>query len=473
MKLGVCLTSGGIRKLISENYPLLSILIGIVLFSITLGPFKNGDTQLEYEAASGVIKWGMPYMKYYGDMINQPPLGFYTEALFFKIFGLSFDNGVALIMLFGLGCTVLVYKLGEVLYGKKTGLLAAALFASTPWQLVLSRSFLIDVQCLFFSLLCLFVGIYAIRKDSEGLFMVSGTLFAIALLTKFFAIFTLIPLALFYFRYRQKNLRRISAVAAYFLPALLLFFLWYDVIWGRGILYLETHAAFSHDDFISVNANGVAPSYFFVGTFLLNYGLGWFFVGAVGLSLLVCLLLRKFFSRFLVFDLICLATIVSVVGVNTFLGAGLNLSFPYNNAIKYDYQSLPFFSLLAASLASKCVSLFHSAESKRKLKKLLFFSVASIGLFLLAAAIFANLYSAQLFSFWPSLLFRVEMGKDAGYFFINSNPIARIGFELDVQHLGFAFLIAGLLWAGRHKLGGLLKHVSRWTDRKRRLAVQG
>jgi 4-amino-4-deoxy-L-arabinose transferase-like glycosyltransferase len=459
MKLGVCLTSGGIRKLISENYPLLSILIGIALISITIGPFQNGDTQLEYDAASGVIKWGMPYMKYYGDMINQPPLGFYVEALFFKIFGLSFGNGVALITLFGLGCTILVYKIGEVLYGKTTGLLAAALFASTPWQFVLSRSFLIDVQCLFFSLLCLFVGIYAIRKDSEGLFMVSGTLFAIALLTKFFAIFTLIPLALFYFRYRQKNLRRISAVAAYFLPALLLFFLWYDVIWGRGLLYADSHTALSHDDFVSVNASGVAPSYFFVGTFLLNYGLGWFFIGAVVLSLLVCLLRRKFFSRFLVFDLICLVTIVSVVGVNTFLGVGLNLSFPYNNAVKYDYQSLPFFSLLAASLASKCFSLFHSAGSKRKLSKLLFFSVALVGLFLLAASIFANLYSAHLFSLWPSLLFRVELGKDVGYSFINSKPIERIGFELGFQHLGFAFLIAGLLWAGRHKLEGLIKVV--------------
>lgn len=457
MKLGVCLTSGGIRKLISENYPLLSILIGIALISITIGPFQNGDTQLEYDAASGVIKWGMPYMKYYGDMINQPPLGFYVEALFFKLFGLSFGNGVALVTLFGLGCTILVYKIGEVLYGKTTGLLAAALFASTPWQFVLSRSFLIDVQCLFFSLLCLFVGIYAIRKDSEGLFMVSGALFAIALLTKFFAIFTLIPLALFYFRYRQKNLRRISAMAAYFLPALLLFFLWYDVIWGRGLLYADSHTALSHDDFVSVNASGVAPSYFFVGTFLLNYGLGWFFIGAVVLSLLVCLLRRKFFSRFLVFDLICLVTIVSVVGVNTFLGVGLNLSFPYNNAVKYDYQSLPFFSLLAASLASKCFSLFHSAGLKRKLSKLLFFSVALVGLFLLAASIFANLYSAHLFSLWPSLLFRVELGKDVGYLFINSKPIERIGFELGFQHLGFAFLIAGLLWAGRHKLEGLIK----------------
>jgi len=454
------LEKDSIRKLISENYPLLGILIGVALLSVTMGPFHNGDTQLEYEAASGVIRWGMPYLKYYGDMINQPPLGFYIEALFFKIFGLSFDTGVALITLFGLGCTVLVYKIGKVLYGKTTGLLAAALFASTPWQLVLSRSFLIDVQCLFFSLLCLFVGIHAIRKDSKELFMVSGTLFAIALLTKFFAIFTLVPLALFYFHYRQKNLRRIFAVVAYFLPALLLFFLWYDVIWGRGLLYGDSHAAFSHDDFVSFNATGVVPSYFFVGTFLLNYGLGWFFMGAVVLSLLVCLLLRKVFSKFLVFDLICLATIVSVVSVNTFLGAGLNLSFPYNNAVKYNYQSLPFFSLLAASLASKCLSLFHSARSKRKLNKLLFFSVALVGLFLLAAAMFANLYSAHLFSLWPSLQFRVEMDKDAGYFFFNSKPIDRIGFEVDVQHLGFAFMISGLLWASRHKLDGLLKLVA-------------
>jgi 4-amino-4-deoxy-L-arabinose transferase-like glycosyltransferase len=453
------LEKGSIRKLLSENYPLLSILIGIVLLSVTMGPFKNGDTQLEYEAASGVIRWGIPYMKYYGDMINQPPLGFYIEAVFFKIVGLSFGNGVALITLFGLGCAVLVYKIGKVLYGKTTGLLAVALFASTPWQLVLSRSFLIDVQCLFFSLLCLFVGIHAIRKDSLKLFMVSGILFAIAFLTKFFAIFTLIPLALFYFHYRQKNLRRIFAVGAYFLPALFLFFLWYEVIWGRGLFYADSHATFSHDDFVSFNASGVVPSYFFVGTFLLNYGLGWFFMGAVVLSLLVCLLLRKLFSKFLVFDLICLATIVSVVSVNTFLGAGLNLSFPYNNAIKYDYQSLPFFSLLAASLASKCFSLFHSLRSKRKLKKLLFFSVALVGLFLLAASIFANLYSANLFSLWPSLLFRVEMGKDVGYSFINSKPIERIGLELDIQHLGFAFLIAGLLWASRHKLEGLAKLV--------------
>ena len=120
--------------------------------------------------------------------MNQPPLGFYIEALFFKIFGSSINTDVTLITLFGLGSTVLVYKIGKELYGKPTGLFAAALFALTPWELVLSRSFLIDAQCLFLSLLCLFIGIIAIRKGSFKLFM-SGVIFAAAFLTKFFAVY--------------------------------------------------------------------------------------------------------------------------------------------------------------------------------------------------------------------------------------------------------------------------------------------
>ena len=36
------LDKDGIRKLLSENYPLLSILIGIVLVSVSIGPIKTG-----------------------------------------------------------------------------------------------------------------------------------------------------------------------------------------------------------------------------------------------------------------------------------------------------------------------------------------------------------------------------------------------------------------------------------------------
>ena len=354
--------SSRLRELLAENYLLLAILVGVVLVSVSIGPFVNGDVDWEYSAALGVIRWGMPYAFTFGNMMNQPPLGFYVAALFFIFFGSSIDTGVVLMTFLGLGCIMAVYKIGDTLYGKPTGLVAAVLFALSPWELVLSRTFLIDMQCLFFSLLCLLVGIYAIRKDSFKLALVSGTLFAAAFLTKLFAVYTVIPLMLLFMYYRPKKLKRaLSLLIAFLLPGILFTLLWYHAFSGQGLL-----SVISHDDFGDYNSAGIVPSYFFVGNFLLNYALGVFFVSAAFSSLLFCFFRRKLFSKVVAFDLICLATIMLIVAVNTFLGAGLNLKSPYNNAIKYDYQALPFFSLLAASLVGKCLSLFYSAKTKKK-----------------------------------------------------------------------------------------------------------
>lgn len=82
-----------IRELLSENYPLLAILIGVTLISLPIGPYRNTDTQLELSAAQGVLKWGYPYLEIKGNLFNLPPLGFYTAALFFLVFGSTMDNG--------------------------------------------------------------------------------------------------------------------------------------------------------------------------------------------------------------------------------------------------------------------------------------------------------------------------------------------------------------------------------------------
>jgi hypothetical protein len=241
-------------------------------------------------------------------------------------------------------------------------------------------------------------------------------------------------------------------LATFVLPVLLFAFLWYQVILGEGLF-----SVFHHADFGDYNSSDVVPSYFFVGNFLLNYGLGWFFISATVFSLLICFLHRKVFSKILVFDLICLTTIASVVSVNTFLGASLNLKAPYYNAIKYDYQSLPFFSLLAAALPSKCFLLLNSAKSKRKFNRVLTFSVALIGLFLVASSIFVNIVFANFFSRWNYLLFRVEMDKNVGYSLFNPTPTDKYSPLMNIQYLGFAFVLSGLAWANRHKLADALK----------------
>ena len=213
-------------RLLSEHYPLLSVLIGFLLVSFSVGPYQNGDTAWEHDAMSGVLKYGLPYAN--GNLMDQPPLGFYIQAVFAKVFGVSINNGTFLVTLFGLGCITLVYGIGKFAYNKTTGFIASALLAFSPWHLVLSRSFLIDVPCLFFSLLGLFVGLIAVRRGSFRLFVVSGIVFAAAFNTKLYAVFTLIPLLAFFFNNNPKNLKRVVTwLVAFSIPALLASYLWY------------------------------------------------------------------------------------------------------------------------------------------------------------------------------------------------------------------------------------------------------
>jgi hypothetical protein len=306
------------------------------------------------------------------------------------------------------------------------------------------------VQCLFFSLLFLFVGIHAIRKDSFKLFMLSGTIFAVALLTKFYAVFTVIPLAIFYLYCSRRNLRRIFAAAAYFAPALIIVLLWYQIVLGRSLI-----SPFGIDDFKFLNSSGAAPSFFFIGDYLLE-GIGALFLAATALSLLVSWGRRDLFAKILPFDLMCLATILIVGGVNTFLAVGMKLNSPYIGPIKYDYQFLPFVSLLAASLVSKGSILFSSIKSKEKLSRV-FFSIALFGVIILIFALLLNMSYVHQFSTWPYLLFRVDRIQDIGYSFVNPSPIGKYSFLLGVQYAGFAFVLSGLLWQFKTKLGLMRK----------------
>ena len=433
--------------LLSEHYPFLSVLIGFLLVSFSVGPYQNGDTSWEHDAMSGVLKYGLPYAN--GTLMDQPPLGFYIQAVFAKAFGLSINNGTFLVTLFGLGCITLVYGIGKFAYNKTTGFIASALLAFSPWHLVLSRSFLIDVPCLFFSLLSLFVGLIAVRRGSFRLFVVSGIVFAAAFNTKLYAVFILIPLLAFFFYNNPKNLKHmLTWLAAFSFPALLSSYLWYQTITGRGIISI-----FSHTDFITPYPGTITPTYFFVYNFLVNYGLGWFFIDAIIVSLLVVLVQRKLFRKFLVFDLICLAAVSCVVSVNTFLGAVLDLKAPFLNAFKYDYQALPFFCLLAASMTSKSIILFNSAKKKLKLNKLLQYSFALAGFFLVPASLFYNMRFVNLFSNADYLIFRVQPGVNVGYSIFNSAPTSGNILHTSIQFAGFALALSGLFWISRHKIG--------------------
>lgn len=429
-----------LKNVLKTNLSLLGILFGFILMSVATGQFSNYDSQLEYTAALGVIEWGLPYFEF-GHFINQPPLGFYTGALFLKCFGSSYAVAVTVPTLFGAGCIFLIYEIGRILYEKQTGLFAAAIFALTPWHIVLSRSFLIDAQCLFFSLLYLLVGIYATKKNSMKLLLLSGVLFGVAFLTKAFAVFMLVPLAIYYFYAGSKTVWRTFCGVMFFVPALIFTYVWYEIISTRGF-----YAAFTHDDF-NFPISGAAPSPFFVLYYLLG-AVGVFFLAAGAVSLLISFVRRKNLGKVFGSDLICLAAVAAVLGVNMFLVLGRNLICPYNNPIKYDYQFLPLFCLLAASLLNKFYSL-DLADLRGKRGKLVFV-VTLIGLALIVVSMIQNVLVLNGYVTQTGVLFSVE--GEMGYSFehIALNTEASISWAL--QWLGFAVVAFSLIWANRDRL---------------------
>jgi 4-amino-4-deoxy-L-arabinose transferase-like glycosyltransferase len=459
------------RELVNLYYPLVAILIGVVLISAVMGPYQTLDTQLEFNTTRGVLRWGYPYLDRfgepyndsYGDLFNVPPLGFYTQAVFLSIFGANMENGLILVMVFGLASTFMVFKLGKEVYGKSTGLFAAALFALAPWQLILSRAYLIDVQCLFLSLAYLYFGFLAIRKESVKLAAVSGVFFAAAFLTKQYAVFMLLPLLLWYIYHRPKNPKRIlSQLVVFSLPAVFSTLLWYQVIMGKELLYL-----INHNDFVDLNFPTVTPTYAFIPKFLVDYGLGISFVVSVVFAFVVGLLFwKRFPKRTVAFDLICLATISAIIGVELYMAVNLNLKAPYTSAVKYIYQSLPFFSWAAASLAYKSSTLLRAAGKSTKAKKSLLVAVGVLGLVLLVTPIVANMSTARQLATTDYIIFRVQPNLDVGYSFEVANPPSLDNPILIVQFFGFIMVMSGLVWESRHFIWKQLKQVANKSGQK-------
>jgi len=437
---------------LKANLPLLGILAGFILVSVATGQFTNYDSQLEYSAASGVLMWGFPYMNTVGNFINQPPIGFYISALFMGVFGASYTVAVAVTTLFGVGSIILLFKIAGLFYGRRTALLAAAIFALTPWQVAFSRLFVIDAQCLFFSLLYLFAGILAIQRNSRKLLLVSGFFLAVAFTTKLFGVFMLIPLAMYYFYHKPRVPSFKWVLPAIVVPSFVFSYLWYQVFSNRTLGFI-----FGHDDFSNFNPAGITPSYFFVANYFL-ITLGAVFLAATALSLVITFAHRKAFPKFFAFDVICLITILTVAGIDTALAVGKNLASPYVGPIKYDYQLLPLFCMLAASLAAK-LSALSEPVILRTNKIKLFRLLALAGLILLAGSVLINMQVLSNYSTRKVINFYVE--GDVNYSFENVVLFAEPVYSFAVQAIGFVFVAFSLLWANKDVLSGLTKLFSK------------
>ena len=372
------------KALLGAHNQLIGVLVAALLVAVSTGTYVNWDSQLEFQAASSVFTRGFPLVTT-GLMINQPPLGFYMDAPVFQVFGLSYNTGVSVVTAFGLGCVVLVYALGCMLYGKRTALVAAALFGIVPWHVYISRIFLIDNKNLFFSMLFLIFGVLAVRKNSQRLLLVSGVAFAVALMTKLFAVFMLVPLLLVIYLKRKEGEFKITLRNAliFLVPSFVFQAIWYGGFANQNFSGVYFNSDFTHPVLVA------DPSLMFLPITLVKSA-GWFLFAAGLFSLTLSVSYKKVFVKMLWLDAVCVGTIAAVAGLDLLFVFGFHLIVPYTSAFKYNYLALPFFCLLAASLIAKSDLLITSIDWKKKtnLIKPIF---VGIGLVLLFASMIESI----------------------------------------------------------------------------------
>lgn len=376
-----------LKHTLKTHWPIIGILTGTLLLWISLGPYTNWDAQTELEAATNTLNQGFPYLST-GYMINQPPLGFYTQALTFKTFKPTYTTGTNTVTLFGLGSLILVYTIGNQLYDKKTALIAAALFGLTPLQAFMARTFLIDAQCLFLSLLYLLAGILAIQKKSDKLVILSGTFFALALLTKLFSVYMLTPLALMLHAQKPEGFSLTQKRTLLFTaPAIITQTLWYAGFAHQNFIAVYFHSDFTHP----IQNTAFAPLFL---PKILTQTTGCFLLLAAALSLTLALLQRKTQQETQNPnpDLSLATTAAVIFSLNLLLVFAFRLNTPYVSSAKYIYQSLPILCILAASITTKNNLLQENTLQKNthNKKSLLITAAVIIGLIALAASALEN-----------------------------------------------------------------------------------
>ena len=256
-----------------------------------MGTYTNWDAQTEFEAASSVITKGYPYVTT-GLIIDQAPLAFYMTAPVLLLLGLSYVNAVSFVTALGIGSVTLVYILGTLLYGKRTGLVAAALFGIVPWQVFMARIYLMDAQYLFLGLVFLILGVFAVKRNSDKLLSLSGLLFALAFLTKLFAIFLLVPLLLVVLLKRKESSFKITLkkVLIFLIPSIILQIVWFGAFANQHFFGVYVPSDFTHPDLIT------NPSLVFLPRIFVESA-GWFLIAAAVFSLVLSVSCRHLYAR--------------------------------------------------------------------------------------------------------------------------------------------------------------------------------
>ncbi|WP_167761779.1 glycosyltransferase family 39 protein [Blastococcus sp. CT_GayMR19] len=135
-------------------------------------------------------------------------------SLEYRIFGVSPLGGRLLSVAFGLATVALTYAIGNRLYGKRVGVLAALLIGVMPYMVVVNRQVLLDGPMVFFTSLALYLLIRFVQTERAGWLYAAAVALGLATLTKETAILLVGGAYAFFALTRKTRLRLTQAALA-------------------------------------------------------------------------------------------------------------------------------------------------------------------------------------------------------------------------------------------------------------------
>ena len=130
-------------------------------------------------------------------------LWYYLTDIFYKFFGITQMASRMAALFFGTFTILIVFFIAREFFGNKSGIIAAFLLAISPFHIKYTISEM-DNMAMFFAMFSILLFVWALKQDKNKLFIFSGALLGLALLTKVYTLL-FIPVLLAYSIYSNKK----------------------------------------------------------------------------------------------------------------------------------------------------------------------------------------------------------------------------------------------------------------------------
>lgn len=292
------------------------VLIFILFLTLPLFFYKLGQSSLASfdeawyaEISRNILKSnnllnlffnGKPYY-------DHPPLGFYLEAITFKIFGVSEFWAKFPQALSGFLSLIVTYFLGKELFGRVIGFASAIGLSSTFWFVYRARSGNLDILL---TLLFLLTFLFAFKSSKEKNYLIP---FAVSLsclfLTKTLVPFTIVPsLAIIFWKNKLR-------VKDFIKPGIL--FIALTGSWFVSQVFIQPYFI---NRYFSIGLPGVKVNTNYLENFkqmkeYLHVGIGkWFWLGVSSVFLGLIIREKRFYALLVFFFIFSLPFIFSTRG---------------------------------------------------------------------------------------------------------------------------------------------------------------